>query len=111
MLRIQEGAHVPSLARKEDVAMLERMKTKLLGVGVGLALIGATVGGGIAVHAQTSPPATTSPSATATVNGPEQEGPETANVEKAEPNEPALPDGGHQDQAGVDVQHEFSGIE
>ncbi len=91
--------------------MLGTLKTKLLAGAAALALLGAAVGGSAAVYAQTSQP-TQPPAATQQVESQERaEASEVPGVEKQEANEPALPGGGHADQPGVDVQHDFQGIE
>ena len=98
--------------------MLKTMKGKILGAGVGLAIIGSGVGGiamtGItSVGAQTSTPTATQ--STPAPNGSDLPGApdnaETTASDAAEPNDPQLPSGGHADPAGVDTQHEFTGIE
>ena len=91
--------------------MFETMKSKVLGAGLGLALVGSAVGcvamtGLTAAGAQT-PPANT-PAVTQQAEKPEAN--ESA-VETPEANEPQLPGGGHADAAGADVQHDFQGVE
>ena len=95
--------------------MFETMKAKVLGAGLGLALVGSAVGGvamtGLtAASAQTPPtntPAITQPATTPDTTA---EQPESA-VGAPEANEPQLPGGGNADAAGVDVQHDFHGVE
>jgi uncharacterized protein YfaQ (DUF2300 family) len=91
--------------------MLETLKAKVLAGAAGLALLGAAVGGSAAVYAQTSQPSQP-PAATQQAEAQEPaEATAVPGVEKQEANEPALPRGGHADQPGVDVQHDFQGIE
>lgn len=100
--------------------MFESTKAKLLGAGVGLMLIGSAAGGtallGITSTAAQTPPATPA----VTQNAPANQTPDTAETtnapegakaETAEANEPQLPGGGHADADGVDVQHDFQGVE
>ncbi len=92
--------------------MLTTLKAKLLAGGASLALLAAAVGGGVAVHAQTSQP-TQPPAATQTAQPPavpqqaEPENGEVKGIGKVETDGP----GGHADQDGVDVQHDFQGVE
>ena len=91
--------------------MLELLKGKLMAATAGLALVGALAGGGTVAFAQTHQP---SQQTQATQQVHEQDGAEAnevEGVENEEPNEPSLPGGGHADQPGADVQHEFEGIE
>jgi len=95
--------------------MFETMKTKILGAGLGLALVGSAVGG-VAMTGLTSAGAQTPPSTPAVTQSESAEvpgAPEAAEsaTDAAEANEPQLPDGGHADAAGVDVQHDFQGVE
>lgn len=88
--------------------MFNTMRSKVLGAGLGLAMAGTALGGVVltgvtAASAQTPP---TTPSATQSQPA---EAPETAGT--AEANEPQLPGGGHADADGVDVQHDFQGVE
>ncbi len=91
--------------------MFETMKAKVLGAGLGLALVGSAVGGvamtGLTAASAQTPP-TNTPAITQPATTPEK--PESA-VEATEANEPQLPGGGHADAAGVDVQHDFQGVE
>lgn len=105
--------------------MFDTMKKKPFGAGVALALVGSTLGGVAMVGlpsaaAQTPPntPAVTQQAAPGTSQTPQAEptdtaeAPECANApETADANEPQLPGGGHADPAGVDVQHDFQGVE
>lgn len=89
--------------------MLDTMKAKVLGAGVGLALLGTAIGGatltGItSAGAQT--PDTTQSQTAETPDAPEAD----ESAEQPEANEQELP-GGHEDPDGVDVQHEFEGVE
>ncbi len=88
--------------------MFDTVKSKVVGAGLGLALLGSAAGGvvmtGVTAAAAQVPPSTPS------VTQPTQaEAPETAGT--AEANEPQLPGGGHADADGVDVQHDFQGVE
>ncbi len=91
--------------------MFETMKSKVLGAGLGLALVGSAVGG-VAMTGLTSAgaqtPPTNTPAVTEPATTPEQ--PESA-VEAPEANDPQLPGGGNADAAGTDVQHDFQGVE
>ncbi len=99
--------------------MFETMKAKVLGAGLGLALVGSAVGG-VAMTGITSAGAQTPPntpvvtqSQTAETPGteaPGTEAPESA-TDTAEANEPQLPGGGHADADGVDVQNDFQGVQ
>lgn len=92
--------------------MFQSMKVRLLTLGAGAALLASGLVGMGVVRAQTAPPSGTPPAATQQApTGAEREANETPGAEKNEANEPALPGGGHADQPGVDVQHEFDGIE
>ncbi|MDE3094852.1 MAG: hypothetical protein KGK07_02490 [Chloroflexota bacterium] len=100
--------------------MFESTKAKLLGAGAGLMLIGSAAGGaallGITSTAAQTPtntpvvtqnaPANQTPDTAETTNAPEG-----AKAETTEANEPQLPGGGHADADGVDVQHDFQGVE
>lgn len=55
--------------------------------------------GSMSVHADTTPPATAAEAA------------ETTTPEQAEPNEPALPGGGHADADGANVDNQFDGVQ
>lgn len=89
--------------------MFETLKAKLLTAIAGIALVGAAVSGGAIVHAQSN---STQPPAAIQQAGPGEgdEAPEAAGVESPE-DDAGLPGGGHADQEGVDVQHEFEGVE
>lgn len=92
--------------------MFDTMKAKLVGAGVALTLLG-TAAGGAALSGITAAGAQTPPANTPTVTEPagtQPEAPETA-AETAEANEPQLPGGGHADADGIDVQHDFQGIQ
>lgn len=92
--------------------MFQSMRARLLTLGAGAALLASGVVGMGVVRAQTAPPSNTPSAATQQApNDPEREANEIPGAEKQEANEPALPGGGHADQPGVDVQHEFDGIE
>ncbi len=88
--------------------MFETMKSKVLGAGLGLALVGSAVGG-VAMTGLTSAGAQTPPNTPSVTQSQQAEAPETA--DKPEANEPQLPGGGHADADGVDVQHDFQGVE
>lgn len=89
--------------------MLDTMKAKVLGAGVGLALLGTAIGGvtltGITAAGAQTPVATQS-QAEETPDAPEA----NESAEQPEANEQELP-GGHEDPDGGDVQHEFQGVE
>ena len=89
--------------------MFDTMKAKVLSAGVGLALIGTAIGGatltGITAAGAQTPVATQSQAA----ETPDTPG-ATEGAEQPEANEQELP-GGHEDPDGVDVQHEFQGVE
>ncbi|TAK68403.1 MAG: hypothetical protein EPO22_02240 [Dehalococcoidia bacterium] len=91
--------------------MFETMKSKVLGAGLGLALISSAVGGvamtGLTSVGAQTPPANT-PAVTQQAEKPEAN--ESAG-DAPEANEPQLPGGGHADADGVDVQHDFQGVE
>lgn len=95
--------------------MFETMKTKILGAGLGLALIGSAVGGvamtGLTSAGAQTPPSTPGVTQSQPADAPgAPEAPESA-TDAAEANEPQLPGGGHADAGGVDVQHDFQGVE
>ncbi len=98
--------------------MFESMKAKVLGAGLGLALVGSAVGGVVttgitAAGAQTPSATPVTQSQTAETPGteaPGTEAPESA-TDTAEANEPQLPGGGHADADGVDVQNDFQGVQ
>jgi cytoskeletal protein RodZ len=98
---------------KEVNAVLQSMKARLLALAAAGAILVSGLVGIAAVNAQTTTPTPTSPpAATQQVpDGSDQEASEAPGSETVEPNEPALPGGGHADQDGVDVQHDFQGIE
>ena len=91
--------------------MFQTMKARLLALGATGAIL--VSGLGIAgVNAQSTPTPASPPAASQQIpNGSDREANEVPGGEEAEPNEPALPGGGHADQEGVDVQHDFEGIE
>lgn len=88
-------------------------KKKML-TGAGIAATAAvffilgSLGVGPAFAAQTPP--TNTPTIVQS-SGEQTEAPEDASQEAVEAGEPSLPGGGHADASGVDVQHEFDGIE
>jgi cytoskeletal protein RodZ len=98
---------------KEVNTMLQSMKARLLALGAAGAILASSLVGIAAVNAQTATPTPTSPPAATqqAPDAPDREASEAPGNETAEPNEPALPGGGHADQDGVDVQHDFQGIE
>jgi hypothetical protein len=115
MLVLEGGDHEVNARRigKEVSRMLQSLKSRLLALGTAAALVGGTLGGIGLVHAQTPQPSNTAPAVTQQQlpDEPEQEAAaETSGSDKVEANE-NLPGGGHADQPGVDVQHEFQGIE
>ncbi|MDE3094521.1 MAG: hypothetical protein KGK07_00785 [Chloroflexota bacterium] len=93
--------------------MFETMKAKVVGAGVGLALLGSVVGGaaltGITAASAQTPPSNT-PAVTQSA-GPDKAETTTAAESVAEANEPQLPGGGHADANGVNVQNDFQGIQ
>ena len=90
--------------------MFDSMKSKVLGAGLGLALVGSAIGGIAATSAQMPP--STQATQSQTVATPQTEAADTPGVaETPEANELLLPGGGHADAAGVDAQHDFQGVE
>ena len=86
------------------------MKTKKwLLASIAAAMLAVGTVGGIAAYAA----APTGNTATATAEAPETatEAPETGAPEQAEPNEPALPGGGHDDGTAADVDNQFDGVQ
>ncbi len=94
--------------------MFETIKSKVLGAGLGLALVGSAVGGvamtGLTSAGAQTPPSTPSVTQSQPADAPGADAPESA-TDTAEANEPQLPGGGHADADGVDVQHDFQGVE
>ncbi len=91
--------------------MFDTMKSKVLGAGIGLALVGSAIGG-IVTTGLTSAGAQTPPSTPGVTQSQQADASETAEApDTAEANEPQLPGGGHADPDGVDVQHDFEGVE
>ena len=97
--------------------MFETMKSKLLGAGLGLALVGSAVGGvamtGVTAAGAQTPPSTPDVTQSQPAETPGAEAPEAPDsaTDAAEANEPQLPGGGNADAPGVDVQHDFQGVE
>jgi hypothetical protein len=77
-----------------------KTKKKWLLVPVTAAMLAVGAIGSMSVYADTTPPATAAAEAA-----------ETTAPEQAEPNEPALPGGGHADANGANVDYQFDGIE
>jgi len=77
-----------------------KTKKKWLLVPVTAAMLAVGAIGSMSVYADTTPPATAAAEAA-----------ETTAPEQAEPNEPALPGGGHTDADGANVDYQFDGIE
>jgi len=77
-----------------------KTKKKWLLVPVTAAMLAVGAIGSMSVYADTTPPATAAAEAA-----------ETTAAEQAEPNEPALPGGGHTDVDGANVDYQFDGIE
>jgi hypothetical protein len=73
------------------------------------AMLAAGMVGGIAAYADTG----TGTAAPTVAEAPEttNEAPESTAPEQAEPNEPALPGGGHDDGANADVDNQFDGVQ
>jgi hypothetical protein len=94
--------------------MFESMKVRLLALGAAGVILASALGGISAIHAQSPTPTPSNPAAVTQQqlpDEPEREAAaETSASDKVEANE-NLPGGGHADQPGVDVQHEFQGIE
>ena len=88
--------------------MFKTMKSKVVGAGLGLALAGTALGG-VVMTGVTAASAQTPPTTPPVTQSQPADAPETAS--KAEANEPQLPGGGHADADGVDVQHDFQGVE
>jgi hypothetical protein len=84
------------------------MKTKkwlLTSIAAAMLAVGAV--GGIAYAATPA----NAPAAVAEAPESATEAPETNAPELAEPNEPALPGGGHDDGAAADVDYQFDGVQ
>jgi hypothetical protein len=98
---------------KEVNTMFQSMKARLLALGAAGAILVSGLVGIAATSAQATTPTPASPPAASqqVPDGPDREANEVPGGEEAEPNEPALPGGGHADQDGVDVEHDFQGIE
>ncbi len=84
--------------------MFETMKSKMLGAGLGLALVGSALGG-VVMTGMTSVGAQTPTSTPATQS---QQSATSDATDTSDANEPG---GGHEDAPGTDVQHDFEGVE